>query len=231
MNSTIPILYSFRRCPFAIRARLAIYFSKIKVEIREISLSNKPQEMKRLSKKFTVPILKIDDIVLDESLDIILWSLKNNDEHNLLSPYYAQKEETLETIEIFDHNFKFHLDRYKYSSRYLQDEDYLGRNEHKEQAANILEKIERILKTSKNNYIFKNRLSILDICLFPLVRQFRIADKNWFDSEFRFNSTARWLHNIIEQDYFEKIMIKYAEWVKEKKIQYFSYQDTNRIID
>ena len=231
MNSTIPILYSFRRCPFAIRARLAIYFSKIKVEIREVSLNNKPLEMKRLSKKFTVPILKIDDIVLDESLDIILWSLKNNDEHNLLSPYHEQKEETLKTIEIFDHNFKFHLDRYKYSSRYLQEEGYLGRNEHKEQAAFILEKIEKILKNSKNNYIYKNRLSILDICLFPLVRQFRIADKNWFDSGFRFNSTLHWLHNIIEQDYFKKIMIKYAEWVKEKKIQYFSYQDTNRIID
>ena len=116
------------------------------------------------------------------------------------------------------------------ASRYLKDTGYLGKNEHRERAANILKELERVLLVSKNDYIYKNRLSILDICIFPLVRQFRIADKDWFDSETRFNSTSHWLHNIIEQDYFKKIMVKYAEWVKEKKIQYFSYQDTNRII-
>ena len=175
-----------------------------------------------------MPILKVNNVVLDESLDIILWSLKKNDEHNLLSPYFNQKEETLKTIETFDYDFKFHLDRYKYSSRYLKDTDYLGKNEHRERAANILKELERVLLVSKNDYIYKNRLSILDICIFPLVRQFRIADKDWFDSEIRFNSTSHWLHNIIEQDYFKKIMKKYSEWIKEKKIQYFSYQDTNR---
>ena len=118
MSAMIPILYSFRRCPFAIRARLAIYLSKVRVEIREVSLRNKPSEMISISNKATVPILKTKHRVLEESLDIILWALDKKDFYKLLNPYVEDKERTLRTIDIFDNKFKYHLDRYKYSYRY-----------------------------------------------------------------------------------------------------------------
>ena len=80
--SNIPILYSFRRCPFAMRARAALYFSNIKVILREVVLRNKPEEMLQISKKATVPVLVLEDCIIDESLEIIIWALKINDKLN-----------------------------------------------------------------------------------------------------------------------------------------------------
>ena len=113
-----PILYSFRRCPFAMRARAALYFSKTQVEIREVLLKNKPIEMIEASKKGTVPILVLNNKILDESLDIIFWALNNNDKLNLLNPYKKDRNMALSIISQIDNVFKYHLDRYKYSSRY-----------------------------------------------------------------------------------------------------------------
>ena len=91
----IPILYSFRRCPFAIRARIALHFSGINVELREVSLKNKPYDLLNLSKKGTVPVLKTDENILDESLDIILWALGKSDKFDLLKPYLKEKIDTI----------------------------------------------------------------------------------------------------------------------------------------
>ena len=121
---SLPILYSFRRCPFAMRARAALYFSATRVEIREVILKNKPIQMLEASKKGTVPILVLNNKILDESLDIIFWALNNNDELNLLNPYKKDKEMTLNLISQIDNVFKYHLDRYKYSSRYDNDQWY-----------------------------------------------------------------------------------------------------------
>ena len=119
----IPILYSFRRCPYAIRARSAIYFSEKIVEIREISLKQKPTEMISISKKATVPVLKGKNFVLEESLDIMFWALDKNDKYNLLSPFSNNKNYFYELVNKFDIKFKHHLDRYKYSSNYNDDKD------------------------------------------------------------------------------------------------------------
>ena len=122
-----PILYTFRRCPFAIRARAALYFSTTKVEIREVVLKNKPIDMLKASKKGTVPILVLKNKVLDESIEIIIWALKNYDALNLLNPYEKDKKNTLNIISKIDNEFKYHLDRYKYSSRFKEDIDFKGK--------------------------------------------------------------------------------------------------------
>ena len=225
MSAMIPILYSFRRCPFAIRARLAIYLSKVRVEIREVSLRNKPSEMISISNKATVPILKTKHGVLEESLDIILWALDKQDFYKLLNPYVEDKERTLRTIDIFDNKFKYHLDRYKYSYRYLGNKNFMGKNKHRDTACKYIYDLENIFQNKSDIYIHINKLSILDICLFPLIRQFRIADPYWFDEHFHNTTIKKWLNNLLEQDYFKNVMFKYEEWIKEKKCHFFSYDD------
>ena len=224
-----PILYSFRRCPFAIRARMALYFSKIRVELREISLKDKPYEMIKASKKSTVPILVYNDLLLDESINIILWALKVKDDYQILRPYQEDKSFVLGLIKIYDNIFKYHLDRYKYSTRYFNNKDFLGKYKHRELATLQLENLENILEEANSIFIYKNKLSILDICIFPLVRQFRIADKKWFDEQFSSSLLIKWLKNIEEQDYFKDIMIKYSEWKKTKSINYFSFEDVKKV--
>ena len=109
------VLYSFRRCPFAIRARLAIYYSTIKCQIREISLKNKPSEFILASTKATVPVLLKEDFsVIEESLDIVKWILGQSDPSQLLIPLHDKNEDVDYLISLFDNKFKFHLDRYKY---------------------------------------------------------------------------------------------------------------------
>ena len=108
-NSDKAILYSFRRCPFAMRARAAIYFSKIKVELREVLLRNKPPEMLDISRKGTVPVLKLKENILDESMDIMLWALNIKDSLDLLCPYREQRSFVLDIIKIYDQEFKLSL--------------------------------------------------------------------------------------------------------------------------
>ena len=162
------------------RARAALYFSDVKV-ILKVVLRNKPEEMLQVSKKATVPVLVLKDCVIDESLEIIIWALKISDKLNLLHPYYSEKEKVLKLISLIDSQFKYHLDRYKYSVRYESSKNFEGKLVHRNKAANFLVEIESILKKNKTLYLY-NKLSIVDLCIFPLVRQFRIADEKWFDS-------------------------------------------------
>ena len=133
---TLPILYSFRRCPYAMRARMALILASQKCELREILLKNKPDEMLKISPKGTVPVLQLPDKVLDESLDIISWACKSSvsDKH-----IYLKEEEMLsnELIKLFDSEFKYHLDRYKYSSRYGVES-----KEHQNECKTILKNLE-----------------------------------------------------------------------------------------
>ena len=133
------------------RARAALYFSATRVEIREVILKNKPIQMLEASKKGTVPILVLNNKILDESLDIIFWALNNNDELNLLNPYKKDKEMTLNLISQIDNVFKYHLDRYKYSSRYDNDIDFKGKHIHRKLAERCLNEIENILTKKGNN--------------------------------------------------------------------------------
>ena len=116
----LPVLYSFRRCPYAIRARLALRISGLPLELREVSLKSKPPEMLALSAKGTVPVLVLPDgLVIDESLDIMRWALSQNDPEAWLS--HGPLNDMLALIAINDGKFKHALDRYKYPNRYPQE--------------------------------------------------------------------------------------------------------------
>ena len=221
-ENNIPILYSFRRCPFAIRARAALYFSEIKVIIREVILKKKPEEMLKISEKATVPILVLKDKVIDESLEIIIWALKINDKFNLLHPYLKENEKVLKLINKIDNSFKFHLDRYKYSTRYEKHESFEGKYLHRDKAAKYLNDIEVMLKESGSLYLYDNKLSIIDLSIFPLVRQFRIADEKWFNDNSSFQFTRKWLTNILESDFFNAIMEKYKPWNPNSSPEFFT---------
>ncbi|MDG2186870.1 MAG: glutathione S-transferase N-terminal domain-containing protein [Hyphomicrobiales bacterium] len=209
------ILYSFRRCPYAMRTRLAIYYSKNSCEIREISLKNKPSEFIALSPKATVPVLQIgNELVIEESMEIIKWFLSKNDPFQLMLPY--EKENVDEVISLIDKEFKYHLDRYKYSTRYDPSKKY----EHRLEAIKKLEYIEN--KISNTGYIFGNQISIYEVCILPFIRQFRIADIKWFDEEFQCVKLKKILYDFIESQAFKVTMKKYNEWDSKKdNVQYF----------
>ena len=194
------------------RARSAIYFSNIKVELREVLLRDKPQEMLNISSKGTVPVLKLKEKVIDESIDIMLWALNIEDTNNLLNPYNKDKEFFLNLIYKFDQSFKYHLDRYKYSNRYLNDCLYEGKEEHKEKALFYLKELQIILKENHSKYLYNNRLSILDLAIFPLVRQFKIADHIFFENTNEINLVKIWLENLVNSIFFKNIMYKYEVW-------------------
>ena len=151
----LPILYSFRRCPYAMRARMAIFSSQIICEYREVKLAFKPLEMLKLSKKGTVPVLLLrDGSVIDESIDIMYWSLKQNDPLELLNIFNEFKFIITDTIDLVDGKFKFHLDRYKYYQRYKDKNPEF----HRDCCLDILNTIDEIIKIN-NNLFDKNKLS------------------------------------------------------------------------
>ena len=215
------ILYSFRRCPFAMRARAAIYFSKIKVELREVLLRDKPSEMLDISSKGTVPVLELEENILDESIDIMLWALNINDSEDLLCPYREQKNFVLDTIKIFDQEFKYHLDRYKYSSRYLNEKDFLSRVEHRNEGIKHLKTLQNILEKNNSKYLYKNKISFIDLALFPLVRQYKIADISFFNENIDIKLVNIWLENLINAIFFKNIMYKYEVWNSASNPVYF----------
>lgn len=205
-NVKYPILYTFRRCPYAIRTRMAIKSSQITVEIREIELKNKPREFLELSPKGTVPVLLTDSgQVLEESLDIINWALDSNDPNNLLSECNLSKSQFKELLKKLDDDFKINLDKYKYPNRYQG----VDRNFNRDANLNFLANLDNLLKKSK--YINCNHLTLIDYLIFPFIRQFRNVDENWFDC-LNFNYLKKWLNNLMESEDFKSIMKKYTVW-------------------
>ena len=163
----VPILYSFRRCPYAMRARMALLEAGIQVELREVVLRDRPEHMMEISPKGTVPVLLLPDgTVIEESLEIMLWSL---DESWLVDDWKA-------LIEGNDNDFKHHLDRYKYNNRY---ENPLPPDEHRNEVVNILEGYNQRLTDFE--YLCGDSCSISDYALAPFVRQFANTDRAWFD--------------------------------------------------
>jgi glutathione S-transferase len=197
-----PILYSFRRCPFAIRARMALHASKISFVIREVSLRAKPAAMLDASPKATVPVLELPDgRVIDESLDIMRWALEQNDPELWLAP----GDEMAELIATNDGPFKFHLDRMKYSNRYLDSEP----GEHRDAAINLLGQLERRL--SNHAYLFGATPALADVAIFPFVRQFAHADTAAFASE-PLPALQAWLAGWESSSLFLSVMNKHPLW-------------------
>ena len=220
-NNTIPILYSFRRCPYAMRARLIILLSQIKVELREVKLSNKPEEMTTISKKGTVPVLLLpNDKIIDESLDVMNWALDINDPENIKNTIINYEKDTKHIIEKFDSDFKYHLDRYKYYTRYRDDHKLKTKEDHRDLALETLKIVEDKLN-SQNSWIFGNHPSFLDIAILPFVRQYRIADIAWFDEAMPLRKTHRWLMQFLDWQTFIRSMEKYKIWESRDKPVYF----------
>ena len=200
---TLPILYSFRRCPYAMRARMSLILASKECELREILLSNKPNEMLKISSKGTVPVLQFSNDVLDESLDIISWAMES---HAPSVHIYSEAEEllSLKLIQLFDSNFKYHLDRYKYSSRYDVDP-----KEHQQECKTILENLEAEINPSP--WIFGKQISLLDISILPFIRQCKIANPNWFFAQ-NFPKLIDLLNYFENSKLFDQAMQKYELW-------------------
>ena len=194
-----PILYNFRRCPYAIRARLALLHAKVNVEIREVVLRNKPKEFLATSPSGTVPSLKLKNKVLDESLDIMKWALSQNDPIDLMDmPDYG-----FDLISECDGNFKKALDRTKYPNKF-PDTDPM---ESRDTAALFLYKLEKILSPN----LFGTNISMADLAILPFVRQFANIDQDWFYDQDWIN-LIKWVDNFKQSSEFNKIMTKSAPW-------------------
>lgn len=194
----IPILYTFRRCPYAIRARLAIYTSGIKVEMREVDLRNKPQAMLACSPKGTVPVLQLaDGTMLDESLDIMRWALAINEPHSWLN----ESAESLDLIAQNDTSFKQNLDRYKYADRYPEHSLEYHRS-HSEVFLKLLND-----RLGKNKYLMGERPDFTDMAILQFVRQCAHVDRNWFYAS-PYTNLIRWLDGLLHSDLFIAVMKK-----------------------
>jgi glutathione S-transferase len=209
-----PILYSFKRCPYAMRARMAIKLANISCEIREIKLNNKPDHMLEISPKGTVPVLILENKIIVESNEIIEWALDQVDVFKgNLNNYEINLSEDL--INIFDVKFKFHLDRYKYANRY----DDSSNEDHRSECMKILDELNIII--SKEKWIFGKNINKLDISILPFIRQFRIADPKWFDNQTSIPNIKRILNTFFESKLLKEIMINYKVWEEGSKPVYF----------
>ena len=211
---SFPILYSFIRCPYAMRARMAIKLCDIKCEIREVRLNNKPDQMIKQSPKGTVPVLVLKNKVIDESNEIIDWALSKNNvfEGNLNQ---LNIDITNDLIKLFDSKFKYNLDRYKYSSRY----ESVDKDKHKIACLEILIYLESLM--SDNKWILGSEINKLDISILPFIRQFRIADVEWFDSQNKIKNIKNIVLNFLDSELFKDVMNKYDVWEENSKPVFF----------
>lgn len=215
-GSSLPILYSFRRCPYAIRSRMALSYSQTAVQLREVVLKDKPPCLLGFSAKATVPVLVLNDSkVIDESLDIMRWTLQQNDPDGWLaglSPLQLLEAEKL--IATNDGAFKSSLDRYKYADRHPENSSESYRAE----ADVFLQQLEQRL--SQQQYLLSDRLSITDVAIFPFIRQFAFVDKRWFDHN-QYKNLQGWLSNHLSSPLFNQCMVKFSPWQQGDKAVIF----------
>ena len=192
------VLYSFRRCPYAMRARMALRYSGVAVQIIEVSLKAKPAEMLALSPKGTVPVLSVDGRVIDESLAIMRWALAQNDPEGWL---LGDDRATQALIEENDQGFKHQLNRYKYAERYPEypTEHYRAEGEV------FLMRLEGLL--AEREYLLAGHLSLADVALAPFVRQFAHVDREWF-GQAPYPRLQGWLQRFLESPLFIAVMAK-----------------------
>jgi len=209
-----PILYSFIRCPYAMRARMALKLTNTKCEIREVRLNNKPKQMIDKSPKGTVPVLVLQKEVIDESNDIIEWALSSNNifDGNIDND---QIDLTNNLIELFDSKFKYNLDRYKYATRY----ENINKDKHKKECLEILIDLENLI--SNEGWILGSKINKLDISILPFIRQFRIADIEWFDKQNKIKGIQKILFNFLDSNLFKEVMYKYDVWEENAEPQFF----------
>lgn len=195
----LPILYSYRRCPYAMRARMALSYAGISVEIREIALKDKPAHMLQVSPKGTVPVLVLaDGQVIDQSLEIMYWALQQRDVDGWLSADAVQSQRLISEN---DGAFKQNLDRYKYAIRFPEQpvEYYRSAGEQ------FLAKLE--LQLQSGDFLFGNTATLADIAIFPFIRQFAAVDHGWFEAT-DYIKLKSWLQRLVTSALFERVMAK-----------------------
>lgn len=200
----MPVLYSFRRCPYAIRARMALNYAGIRVELREVLLRDKPPSMLAASAKGTVPVLILQDgRVVDESVDVMRWALRQADPDDWWRDSLAAEAQTL--VNQNDFVFKKQLDRYKYWDHYPAH----PQSHYRAEAESFLQQLEDRLK--RQNFLFDDALTYSDVAIFPFVRQFAFVDKPWFDQA-PYPNLQQWLREFLESALFLQAMIKEPVW-------------------
>jgi glutathione S-transferase len=197
-----PLLYTFRRCPYAIRARLAIKVSGVEVDKCEVDLRDKPKTLLDCSPKGTVPVLQfVDGSVIEESLDIMQWALAINDPEDWLGGSNGPSIETLALIQQNDGPFKNALDRYKYAVRFPEHPAATYR----EQAEDFLSALNS--RISKQGYLIRSQPTLADMAIFPFIRQFANVDNDWFYQS-QYTHLIKWLDIFLESTLFNAIMQK-----------------------
>jgi len=196
-----PILYSFRRCPYAIRARMVLSYMEVSVELREVLLNERPQSLYKISSKGTVPVLLLKDgKVLDESLDIMQWAIKQGEQ----KLYEDKLNEQNQLIKYNDIKFKYWLDKYKYHVRYLEH----SREYYQRKCSKTLAEYDMRLR--ENAYLMGDRIGLADIAIFPFIRQCANVDQNWFNN--KYPNLNQWLEIWKQSRLFKSVMMKYNQW-------------------
>lgn len=196
---TKPILYSYRRCPYAMRARMALWAADIALEVREISLRDKPKHLLDISSKGTVPVLQLaDGTVLEQSLDIMRWALQQHDPHGWLSSDTFSADLLISSN---DGTFKQALDRYKYPDRYPEQ----TQADYRAQGALFLQQLEAAL--NHHAYLLGDAASVADVAIFPFIRQFTAVDAEWF-AQSPYSQLRAWLAGWVDSPLFASVMQK-----------------------
>ncbi len=213
LTSPYPRLYSFRRCPYAMRARLGLLFAGRQVELREITLKNKPPQMLAISPKGTVPVLQLlDGTVIEESREIMTWALTQQDAQGLLAAQTLPQANAL--IDKNDNEFKYWLDRYKYADRHLD----MSQAEYRQRGEVFLQMLEALL--IKNSYLLGESITIADIGIMPFVRQFAHVNRKVF-YDLPYPNLQRWLQDWLSHPLFLQAMTKFAPWQEKDDVVVF----------
>ena len=208
-----PILYSFRRCPYAIRARMVLSYMEVSVELREVLLNERPQSLYKISSKGTVPVLLLKDgKVLDESLDIMRWAIKQGEQ----KLYEDKLNEQNQLIKYNDTKFKYWLDKYKYHVRYLEH----SRDYYQRKCSKTLAEYDMMLRG--NAYLMGDRIRLADIAIFPFIRQCANVDQNWFNN--KYPNLNQWLEIWKQSRLFKSVMMKYNQWRLGDKLLIVNFQ-------
>lgn len=216
--TALPTLYSFRRCPYAIRARMALWVAGVSVELREVKLAAKPPQLAEVSPKATVPVLvRADGTVIDESLGIMRWALEQRD------PEGWRAGDDAALIAANDGPFKHHLDRAKYPGRYEED----GITDHRAAALALIAPLEERLVRAPQ--LCGPSRSLTDIALFPFIRQFAAIDPDWFAAQ-PLPRLQAWLEGHAASDLFAAVMPKFAAWAAGDTAIFFGPDHSSAVI-
>ncbi len=226
MTVSLPVLYSFRRCPYAIRARLALAHCQVDCEVREVELRNKPVAMLAVSPKATVPVLVLDGgaRIIEESLDVMRWAVTQlpSSQMNTAAHHLDVTELEHDLVQENDHEFKSNLDRYKYFDRYPEQ----SQDAYWEAIKPFFEKLESslVIGVEGKAYLLHPKASLIDWAIFPFVRQCFYVDPQRFD-ELELPLLMTWLKAGLESDVFRHLMAKHPFWYDSSDTTYSLLND------